>query len=329
MKISMLVPFVLVGVTVASPAPANWLNDMSRATGHPGPLTTEFLDPKYMADGETSAPLWCTGVRAPSNTFAGLGVSIFKRGSFLSPKKVTTLDTAVTKFTQSVSSRFQQRSKRSGMTNASFAIHSTDLTLHDHEKNAIDSPIRVITTVDGRKGYFFVVGFGPGGAGYMAALPSSDNQYDIVISTSVSFEGPGLNRTDESKLYQDRLKNQPYQLLWDAAMVVDNSLKTKELNPESLGNELRNTRKAELVGFDIKNGKSVPLTLLSSNPILQAGTNEPPASPLTIFYSSESEEITVSSPGYRPKKVTLGKLAGMMMIGMDRDEKANNSRNTP
>ena len=63
-----IVPFVLTSVAVLGRAQANWLDELEKATGHPGPLTTEFLDPKKMAYGETGEPLWCTAVRDQSNT---------------------------------------------------------------------------------------------------------------------------------------------------------------------------------------------------------------------------------------------------------------------
>ena len=202
------------------------------AASHPGPLHYETLNPNDAGVGQIGAPVWCARVYDETNSFSKVTIVFAKRASFLTPETVKKYADAVNQFTNEMTRIIRKDRALNGKTNDTpLVFHTSDLII-DHDKVGGDSLIRMIPMRDGRTAHVCVAGFGPGGAAFAASFPTADNCYDLFVLTSTSFEGKGLTPLASALDYQKRLKEQPYQLIWDIAMVVDGLYTDGTLKPD-------------------------------------------------------------------------------------------------
>ncbi len=164
---------------------------------------------------------------------------------------------------------------------------------------------------DGRKVFFTVMGFGPGGAGYGAFCTLEGGAYDLLVMHSVDFE--------DDMPQEQRLKDpaKPGKELTDIFASIQDSVS------KAIKNGATNyiaTKQATLMVFS-SNG-SVPS---SNRPDVQATLSDPCATwvnergSIRIQYTNDTLDVTLTSPGYKPKTLHLSRPEQTLMVGMEPD----------
>lgn len=164
---------------------------------------------------------------------------------------------------------------------------------------------------DGRKAFFSVMGFGPGGAGYGAFCTLEGGAYDLLVMHIVDFE--------DDMPQEQRLKNpaKPGKELTDIFASIEDSV-SKAI--ENGATNYISTKQATLMVFSATG--SVPST---NRPDVQVTLSDPSATwandrgSIRIQYTNDSLDVTLTSPGHKFKTLQLSGAGQTLLVGMERN----------
>jgi len=190
---------------------------VAEAFGYPSVLkmseVTDWRNSSYLG-----VPLWSVAFSGETNTFAGVHVVGFQKGTFLKPEMEARLAEAIAKYIESMNKVIQDEKQRIE------AI--TDPAIRDIRERSLsemkakvtsNAPIRILKGSWGSKAYVQVMGFGPGGAGFGFITTSPDGKQDILVSTFVSGEGSPIPADSEKTHdYYVNMRERPLDLLMTA-----------------------------------------------------------------------------------------------------------------
>ncbi len=194
---------------------------VARAFGYPNDLkmseVTDWRDSSF-----PGIPLWALSFSSETNTFAGVHIVGFQKGTFLTPEMETKLAKALEEYTESISLRIQDEKQRIDAINDP-AIRDSRARENEDMKAKLmnDAPIRILDGSWGSKAYVQIMAFGPGGVafGYITTSPTS--RQDVMILTSVSGEGvPRPADSVETHEYYLNMRERPLDLLTTAGQLI-------------------------------------------------------------------------------------------------------------
>ncbi|HPG00816.1 MAG TPA: hypothetical protein PLE77_12170 [Kiritimatiellia bacterium] len=165
---------------------------------------------------------------------------------------------------------------------------------------------------DGRKVFFTVMGFGPGGAGYGAFCTLEGGAYDLLVTHTVDFE--------DDMPQEQRLKDpaKPGKELTDVFALIEDRVSKAVKNGAT--NHIT-TKQATLIVFAASG--SVPST---NRPDVQVTLSDPSATwandggSIRIQYTNNSLDVTLTSSGYKSKTLHLSRPEQTSLVGFERDE---------
>ncbi|MEX0717287.1 MAG: hypothetical protein WD066_11905 [Planctomycetaceae bacterium] len=190
---------VVVAVTAAGAILVRdaWSRRVPTVTAHVVAAAFEFPDSFEVESIEHSVggvtALWAARFDDQERAFATTTVAVFEGGALLTDDRI----------------------REFGKLNAEMRL---DATL-GIAKELADSALRRFDFPDGREGFAYIDGFGPGGVGYAVAFPSPDRRFDIHVSTAYSF-GDSVREGRASRQYFNELHERPLALLERAARII-------------------------------------------------------------------------------------------------------------
>jgi hypothetical protein len=193
---------------------------VARAAGHPGPLHVAPESTSELAKG-FGTPLWAVGIESPDGSFGHVSVLLVHRGTFLTKSLEPSLAAAAAapeQATQAIREDMQGQIER-----AHAEKERTRLTLQLREVEEITAkgPItQRLALPNDRVGYGTMLGFSAGGATFVTALPSPDDQYELLVATGASLEGEKRTPNDKSAAYEQAMREHPLQVSEAIAQVV-------------------------------------------------------------------------------------------------------------
>ena len=173
-------------------------------------LAFSYLDSNRVSEIEEarepdreSGIIWSRTYRSNDHSFATTSINLLPAGGYLTPKRKEELTVQAAKMRdEDAKHRWPADFPEIGAS----ILHEFDLP-------------------GGRKGFAHLVGFGPGGTGHMAAAPSPDGKYELVLNVNWSHEGSDQFRTtDDTKAYAKKLQVGTNLLLEQAMRKLDAAL---------------------------------------------------------------------------------------------------------
>ena len=77
-----------------------------------------------------------------------------------------------------------------------------------------------LTLPNGIVGYGTMLGFSAGGATFVTAFPSPDDQFEVVVATGASLEGESRKPNEKSADYERAMRDHPLQVSEAIAQVI-------------------------------------------------------------------------------------------------------------
>lgn len=208
-----LAVLLVAAAAVAQPQPALIkAADIAAAAGHPGPLRVEPESTSELSKG-FGAPLWAVGVDSADGSFGHVSVLLVRRGTYLTDALQQSLAAAAAQPKETAAAI--RADLQSQIQTAHDARERTRLTQQLHEVEAVtaNGPItQRIQLANGRVGYGTMLGFSAAGGTFVTALPSPDDQYELVVATGASLEGEHRTPTAESGAYEQAMRARPLQV---------------------------------------------------------------------------------------------------------------------
>jgi hypothetical protein len=225
--LGVLLPIVVAGLAggaAAQPPPLPSLikpAPIAKATKHPGPLIVEAEPTSELSKG-FGTPLWAIGISSADGSFGHAAVLLVSRGSFLTPQMMEGLAHAADHPQETVDGI---RSDLEGQV-ARATVDTTRAHLQEQlsEFNSITAHgggiTRRLTLPNGRVGYVTALGFGAGGATFVAALPSPDDRFELLVVTGNSLENEGRKPNAKSQVYEKAMRERPLDVTQEVADVI-------------------------------------------------------------------------------------------------------------
>jgi len=218
-----LVVIGLAAAAMAQPPPLPSLikpAPIAKATKHPGPLLIEHEPTSELSKG-FGTPLWAIGISSADGSFGHAAVLLVSRGSFLTPQMTEGLGQAADKPKETVDGI---RTDLEGQV-ARATVDTTRAHLQEQlaEFNSITTHggiTRRLTLPNGRIGYVTALGFGAGGATFVAALPSPDDRFELLVVTGNSLENEGRKPNAKSQVYEKAMRERPLDVTEEVADVI-------------------------------------------------------------------------------------------------------------
>jgi hypothetical protein len=222
-----------------SPAP------IAAAAGHPGPLIIEKEATSELSKG-FGTPHWAAGITSADESFGHVAVLLVDRGSFLNPHMIEPLQAAAANPKQAAAAiRADLQGQRDR------ATLEADRKRLDEQIAELDAVVahgpltrRILppftpaaaaaakpspaatpgaagTPVAGVPvGYVTLLGFSASGATCVAALPSPDQRYELLVVAGGSLEGDARKPNPASAAYERKLRERPLDVTEAIARVV-------------------------------------------------------------------------------------------------------------
>lgn len=204
---------LLATAAVAQPQPALIQGaHIATASGHPGPLRVAPESTSELSKG-FGAPVWAVGVDSADGSFGHVSVLLVRRGTFLNEPLQQSLAAAAAQPKEAAAAI--RADLQSQIQTAHDERERTRLTQQLHEVEAVtaNGPItQRIELPNGRVGYGTMLGFSAAGGTFVTALPSPDDQYELVVATGASLEGEHRTPTAQSAAYEQAMRSKPLQV---------------------------------------------------------------------------------------------------------------------
>ena len=185
---------------------------IAKASGHPGPLRVEPESTSELAKG-FGTPVWAVGVDSADGSFGHVSVLLVHHGTFLTEALQQSLAAAAA-------------SPAEAAAGIRADLQSQIQTAHDeHERTRLQHQLAEVEAVtangpisqrltlpNGRVGYGTMLGFSAGGATFVTALPSPDDQYELLVATGASLEGERRTPNEKSGDYEREMREHPLQV---------------------------------------------------------------------------------------------------------------------
>lgn len=200
---------------------------IARAAGFPGPLHIEEEATSELSKG-FGDPVWAVGIASEDHSFGHAAVLLVRRGSFLGEAMQARLEAAAR--APRATAAALQDDLRGQLERATHERDRARLAaqLAELQTLAAHGPLtRRMRLPRGRVGYLTVLGFAAGGATSIAAIPSPDGNYELLVIAGASLEGEPRIPTEASAAYERTLREQPLTVTRSMARVID-----RELFPE-------------------------------------------------------------------------------------------------
>ncbi|MDX2170304.1 MAG: hypothetical protein SF182_24745 [Deltaproteobacteria bacterium] len=215
-----------------SPAP------IAAAAGHPGPLIIEKEATSELSKG-FGTPHWAAGITSADESFGHVAVLLVDHGSFLSPRMVEPLRAAAANppaAAAAIRADLQGQRERATLEadrrRLGEQIAELDAVVaHGPLTRRIDppfgsspaatpAPAATPGAAAAPVGYVTLLGFSAAGATCVAALPSPDQRYELLVVAGGSLEGDERKPNPASAAYEQRLREHPLDVTEAIARVV-------------------------------------------------------------------------------------------------------------
>ncbi len=210
---------------------------IAKAAGHPGPLHIAPESTSELAKG-FGTPLWAVGIESSDGSFGHVSVLLVHRGTFLTPSLEPSLAAAAAAPEQAA--KAIKEDMQGQIDRAHDEKERTRLTLQLREVDEITAkgPITVrLPLPNDRTGYGTMLGFSAGGGTFVTALPSPDDQYELLVATGASLEGEKRTPNEKSAAYEQAMRERPLQVSDAIAQAVYKELfggaETKREGPKA------------------------------------------------------------------------------------------------
>lgn len=205
---------VLAASTAAAQPPPNVIQPaaIAKASGHPGPLRVEPESTSELAKG-FGTPVWAVAVDSADGSFGHVSVLLVHRGTFLTEPLQQSLAAAAA---SPAAATAGIRADLQGQIQT--ANDERERTRFQHQLAEVDAvtangPItQRLALANGRVGYGTMLGFSAGGATFVTALPSPDDQYELLVATGASLEGERRTPSEKSADYERAMREHPLQV---------------------------------------------------------------------------------------------------------------------
>lgn len=221
---------------------------IAAAAAHPGPLLIEKEATSELSKG-FGTPRWAAGITSADGSFGHVAVLLVERGSFLTPQMIAPLQAAADDPRQAAAAiradlqaQRQRATLAADRTRLDEQIAELDTVLaHGPLTRRITPPFGPVaisaaksatpgaaatpnaggTPVAGVPvGYVTLLGFSASGATCVAALPSPDDRYELLVVAGGSLEGDARKPNPASAAYEKRLREHPLDVTEAIARVV-------------------------------------------------------------------------------------------------------------
>lgn len=146
--------------------------------------------------------------------FAPVTIAYYKGGTFLTEEKKVKFNQGITEYNAKMETMLKEAKDRVDPT---WSPEQKKQHLDNLEKVKEESrkyvPARVFKTNDGREGYSFVAGFGPGGSAMGSAVLDKKKQHDIFVQVFFPSDGVSLKKTEKTAIYFDYITNNYFDVL--------------------------------------------------------------------------------------------------------------------
>jgi hypothetical protein len=222
-----------------SPAP------IAAAAGHPGPLIIEKEATSELSKG-FGTPHWAAGITSADESFGHVAVLLVDRGSFLNPHMIEPLQAAAANPQQAAAAiradlqgqrdraTLEADRQRLGeqideldavvahgpLTRRILPPFTVPASATAGPSSPAATPAAVATPAAAPVGYVTLLGFSASGATCVAALPSPDQRYELLVVAGGSLEGDARKPNPASAAYEKRLREHPLDVTEAIARVV-------------------------------------------------------------------------------------------------------------
>jgi len=193
---------------------------VAKAAGHPGPLHIAPESTSELAKG-FGTPLWALGIESPDGSFGHVSVLLVHRGTFLTEPLQNSLSAAAAAPEETAAAICEDL--KGQIQRAHDDRERARLTLQLQEVEAITAKTPItqrLALPNDRVGYGTMLGFSAGGATFVTALPSPDDQFELLVATGASLEGEKRKPTEKSAAYEKAMRERPLQVSEAIAQAV-------------------------------------------------------------------------------------------------------------
>lgn len=201
------------GAVVAQP-PSTRIEaaSVAAASKHPGPLRVEPVATSELSKG-FGTPLWAVGIDSADGSFGEVSVFMVARGSFLTAPMRERLAAAAAAPKETAAALRADLEGQAGRAHDARERARLEGQLKEFDAIAATGPITQALKLPGDKvGYGTLLGFSASGATFVTALPSPDDQFELVVATGASLEGEHRTPTAASAEYERQLREHPLQV---------------------------------------------------------------------------------------------------------------------
>lgn len=201
------------GAAAEPPAPAAIkAASVARAAQHPGPLEVETVATSELSKG-FGTPIWAVGIQSHDGSFGDVSVFLVARGSFLTDAMRERLAAAAAEPKETAAALRADLAGQLGRAEDERERARLAGQLKEFDAIAATGPITQALPLPGdRVGYGTLLGFSASGATFVTALPSPDDQYELVIATGAALEGSHRTPNPGSAEYERLLREHPLQV---------------------------------------------------------------------------------------------------------------------
>lgn len=208
-----LVLLLVAAAAIAQPQ-ANVIQPVAiaRASGHPGPLRVEPESTSELAKG-FGTPVWAVGIDSADGSFGHVSVLLVHRGTFLTEALQPSLAAAAAAPAEAAAGIRADLQGQIQTANDERERTHLQHQLQEVESVTANGPItQRLALANGRVGYGTMLGFSAGGATFVTALPSPDDQYELLVATGASLEGERRTPNEKSAAYDRAMREHPLQV---------------------------------------------------------------------------------------------------------------------
>lgn len=185
---------------------------IAAASKHPGPLRVEPVATSELSKG-FGTPLWAVGVDSSDGSFGEVSVFMVPRGSFLTEPMRERLAASAKAPADTAAALRADLAGQLKRTDDARERTRLEGQLKEFDAIAATGPITQALKLPGdRVGYGTLLGFSASGATFVTALPSPDDQFELVVATGASLEGEHRTPTAASAEYERQLREHPLQV---------------------------------------------------------------------------------------------------------------------
>jgi hypothetical protein len=185
---------------------------IAKAAGHPGPLRVEPEATSELSKG-FGTPIWALGVDSADGSFGHVSVLLVRRGTYLTAALQQSLAAAAANPKEAAAAIVADLQSQVRTAHDERERTRLQQQLHEVEAVTANGPItQRIALANGRVGYGTMLGFSAAGGTFVTALPSPDDQYELVVATGASLEGEHRTPSPQSAAYEQAMRTHPLQV---------------------------------------------------------------------------------------------------------------------